>query len=75
MLIEVKNRKQIANAISKRMVKSKVSKVELGQKTELSRGSIYKVLQRGGDANIKSYAIDILLSICKKLEIKIYLEY
>jgi DNA-binding Xre family transcriptional regulator len=75
MLIEIKNRKQIANSISKKILKEKISKVELSKKTELSRGSIYKILQVGGELKVQGYSIDILLAICKKLGVKIYLEY
>jgi len=73
MLIEIKNRKQISNTISKAFKKKGISKVQMAKQTGLSRNSIYQILQaKGKDQN---FSIDNLLKVCKELGIKIILDF
>jgi len=73
MLIEIKNRKQISNTISKKLAKENISKVEMAKQTGLSRNSIYQILQsKGKDQN---FSIDNLFKVCKQLGIKLILDF
>lgn len=73
MLIEVKNRKRISSALSTKIDKDNIVKTDLVKKCEMSRTSIYQVLQMGGRKH--NYNIDSLLKMAKELGIKIYMEF
>ncbi len=73
MITEVKNRKQISNVLVTKIAKDGIVKTELVKKCEMSRTSIYQVLQQGGRTyNIN---IDSLFKLCKGLGVKIYMEF
>lgn len=73
MLTEVKNRKQISNVLVKKIDQDNIVKTELVKKCEMSRTSIYQVLQSGG--RTYNFNIDSFLKICKGLGVKVYMEY
>ena len=73
MISEVKNKKQIANIIDKKMNKDSYNIVAISKKCDISRNSVYKIRQEGGQT--QGYNIDILMKICNELGIKIYLEF
>jgi len=72
MIIELKNRKQIASVLSKKIEKDGIDKSALAKKCEIARSTLYQII---GVDYPQSYSIDNLLKVCKELKIKIYVEY
>lgn len=70
-MTNVKNRKKIAAIIKKRMQEKQIKKSDLVKNTGLSRNTIYTVCMQGGKVN--SYNVDALFSICKELDLNIYI--
>ncbi len=72
MLIELKNRKQIASVLSKKIEKDRIDKTELAKRCGMARSTLYQLI---GVDYPQSYSIDNLLKVCKELGVKIYVEY
>lgn len=67
--IDAKDRIWIARILKNEMALKGITKADLVKKTGLSRGTVYTVLQDGGNDN--NYTIDNLLKVARAIGLKV----